>query len=62
MNAFAMLFLAAAVWLPVIYWGRMSQVWRYVAFAAIGAAIVLYMQHPTTTPCERDVGACGSGY
>jgi hypothetical protein len=57
----AFFFLAAAVWIPLLRWNRMSQTWRYVAFAALGAAIVFYMQHPTTTPCERDVAACGSG-
>jgi|HubBroStandDraft_1064217.scaffolds.fasta_scaffold1269059_1 hypothetical protein len=58
----AFLFLAVAVWVPLLRWARMSQLQRYLAMVALGAAVVFYLGHPTSTPCDHDVAACGSGY
>jgi len=58
----AFLFLAAAIWVPILRWGRMSQTRRYIAMIALGAAIVFYMAHPTTTECQRDNMCDRSGY
>lgn len=57
MRIAAFVFICAAAWLPAIWWGRMSQIQRYVAMAALGAAIVFYLANPTETPC-----CTGTGY
>jgi hypothetical protein len=56
MRIAAFFFFGAAVWVPAIYWARMSQTQRYVAMAVLGAAFVFYMAYPTIT------AATGSGY
>lgn len=58
----AFLFLAAAVWVPILRWSRMSQTQRYIAMAVLGAAFIFYLAHPTTTECERDNTCDRSGY
>ena len=58
----AFLLLAAAVWVPMLRWGRMSQTWRYIAMVALGAAFMFYLAHPTTTECERTNTCDRSGY
>lgn len=59
MRYVAFFFLAATVWIPAIYWPRMSPTQRYLAVFALGAALVFYLYHPTPNPTEG--GALG-GY
>lgn len=62
MAVFAFFLLAAAVWVPLIFWRRMSQGWRYAAMIVFGMAIVTYHYHPTERACERANVCDDSGY
>ena len=62
LRIFALLFLGASVWVPAIYWSRMSQTQRYLAVFALGAAFVFYQYHPTHTACEVHNTCDQSGY
>jgi hypothetical protein len=49
-------FITLAVWLPAIYWGRWSQTQRYLAVAALGAALMLMLLYH---PAWWDAPYCG---
>ena len=62
MRTAAFIFLAVALWFPVLRWSRLSEVQRYIAMAVLGAAFVFYLQHPTHTACEENNTCDQSGY
>jgi hypothetical protein len=62
MRIAAFLLLAAAIWIPVIRWSRMSETARYIAMFIAGAAFLFYLQHPTHTACEEANTCDQSGY
>jgi hypothetical membrane protein len=46
-SVLALEFITLAIWIPAINWGRWSQTQRYLAAAAIGAALMLMLlYHP----------------